>query len=70
LPQWEYRQLKLYNLPRKLDQIHLLNDFGRAGWQLFEITTANVAIMKRQVPQPASAKSPSRRPTASSALKT
>jgi hypothetical protein len=57
MPQWEYRKLKLFNLPRKLDQIHLLNDFVRAGWHLTEITAANVAIIRREISKRAPTKS-------------
>jgi hypothetical protein len=57
MSEWEYRQLKLYNLPRKLDQIQLLNDFGRAGRHLIEITADNIATLRREVPKRAPTKS-------------
>jgi hypothetical protein len=56
MPQCEYRRFNLFNLPRRIDQIHLLNDLRRAGWHLFDITAANVAILKREVSESAPAK--------------
>jgi hypothetical protein len=60
MPQCEYKKSNLFNLPRKIDQIHLLNDIVRVRWRLFDITAANVAIRKREIPDSAPAKSNSR----------
>jgi hypothetical protein len=68
MSQWEYEKLDLNDTPRKSDEIDVLNDAGQEGWELVAITPNNVAILKREVLQPASAKSPSRRATTSRAL--
>ena len=58
---WEYQKLNLNDLPRKADDVDLLNDAGKDGWDLVALTANNVAILKREVPQPAPAKSTVRR---------
>jgi hypothetical protein len=65
--QWEYEKLALNDLPRKTDEIDVLNDAGKDGWELIAITPNNVAILKRPIVRPAAAKSTSRRSTLSSA---
>jgi Domain of unknown function (DUF4177) len=45
--QWEYQKLDLNDLPRKADDIDVLNDAGKDGWELVAITANNVAILKR-----------------------
>jgi Domain of unknown function (DUF4177) len=60
--QWEYQKVDLHDVPRKHDEIDILNDAGKDGWELVAITTNNMAILKRQVPEPAAApKSPRRK---------
>ena len=59
--QWEYQKLNLNDLPRKADDIDLLNDAGKDGWDLVAITANSVAILKREVPQTAPSKSTVRR---------
>jgi hypothetical protein len=49
-PEWEYRQIHLSDLPRKVDEIDLLNDAGEDGWELVGIASNNVAYLKRQMP--------------------
>lgn len=36
--EWEYRKLDLNNLPRKAEDIDVLQDAGRDGWELVQIT--------------------------------
>jgi hypothetical protein len=67
MPQWEYQKLDLNDAPRGADEIVILNDAGRDGWELVAITPNNVAIFKRQVALP-SAQSTSRRPATSHVL--
>jgi hypothetical protein len=63
--QWEYRKIDLNNVPRKLDDIDLLNDGGKDGWELVGIASNSVAYLKRELEGPAPAAA-TRRRTASS----
>ena len=47
--QWEYRKLDLNQLPRKSNDVDLLNDAGEEGWELVGITSNNMAYLKREV---------------------
>jgi hypothetical protein len=60
MPQWQYRTIHLNDLPRKTDEIDLLNDAGEEGWELVVIAANNVAYLKRQIARPVtpSARSP------------
>lgn len=49
MPKWEYLVIDLSDLPRRIDEIDLLNDAGVNGWELVGITTNNKAYLKRQV---------------------
>ena len=53
MPQWEHRKIDLNNVPRKSDDIDLLNDAGDQGWELVTITTNSIAYFKRQLEVPA-----------------
>ena len=53
MPQWEHRKIDLNNVPRKTDDIDLLNDVGDQGWELVTITTNSMAYFKRQLEDPA-----------------
>jgi hypothetical protein len=46
---WEYRKIALSPLPRRTDEIDLLNDAGDQGWELISILANNVAYLKRQI---------------------
>ena len=46
---WKYRTIHLSDLPRKTDEIGLLNGAGAEGWELVGITANNIAYLKRQV---------------------
>lgn len=50
--QWEYRKLDLNQLPRKSNDVDLLNDAGEEGWELVGITSNNMAYLKREVAAP------------------
>ena len=49
MSQWEYRKLLLNETPRKTDDIDLLNDAGKDGWELIAITTNSVAYLRRSI---------------------
>jgi hypothetical protein len=49
--EWEYTKINLNELPRKTEDIDLLNDAGKAGWELIAITSNNVAYLKRGLAQ-------------------
>jgi anti-sigma regulatory factor (Ser/Thr protein kinase) len=65
MPQWDYRKINLNDVPRKSDDIDLLLDAGRDGWELVGITANNVAYLKRRVDEPGPTSAP-RRKTAGS----
>ena len=52
MPQWEYLVIDLSDLPRRTDEIDLLNDAGVNGWDLVGITTNNKAYLKRRAAEP------------------
>ncbi len=53
MPEWEYRKISLSETPRRGDDIDLLNDAGKDGWELVGISNNNVAYFKRQHEEPA-----------------
>lgn len=53
MPEWEYTRVNLNEVPRKTDDIDVLNDAGKAGWELVTITANNIAFLKRQIGEPA-----------------
>jgi hypothetical protein len=55
MPQWEHRKIDLNNVPRKADDIDLLNEAGDQGWELVTISTNSIAYFKRQLEDPAPA---------------
>ena len=63
MPQWEYSKRDLSEVPTKIDDIDLLNDAGRDGWELVSITANNIAYLKRPVGGSAAAPEPSAKPT-------
>jgi len=44
--QWEYRKINMNELPRKTDDIDLLEDAGADGWELVAINSLNIAYLK------------------------
>jgi hypothetical protein len=55
MPQWEYRKINLNDVPRKMEDIDLLDGAGDDGWELIAITSNNMAYFKRPLGEPASA---------------
>ena len=49
MPVWEYRIIRLNEAPPRRDALHLLNLAGEEGWELVEITSKNLAYLKRRV---------------------
>ena len=47
--QWEYRKINLNDTGRKTDDIDLLDNAGKSGWELVGIATNNVAYLKDEV---------------------
>jgi hypothetical protein len=52
MPQYEYRKIDLNSVPRKSDEINLLDAAGQQGWELVQITPNLVAYMKRLIDEP------------------
>ncbi|MET0651852.1 MAG: hypothetical protein ABWY63_04990 [Hyphomicrobiaceae bacterium] len=53
--QWEYLRLDLNDAPRRGDETGVLNRAGGEGWELVIVSRNGVAILKREIDQPASA---------------
>lgn len=66
MAQWEYSKIDLNDAPRKTDDIDLLNDAGKDGWELVGILSNNVAYLKRQIGAPAAVARTVRRKAATS----
>lgn len=62
---WEYRKIDLNEVPRKMDDLDLLNQAGEDGWELVGITPNSVAYLKRVVDDvlPAQEQKPAARTT-------
>jgi hypothetical protein len=46
---FEYEKINLNYIPRGGDDIDLLDELGKDGWELIAITANNIAYLKRQV---------------------
>ena len=46
---WEYRKIDLNSATRDTDDIDLLNDVGKRGWELVHIASNSIAYVKRQI---------------------
>jgi hypothetical protein len=51
MPAWEYRKIHLNEASARTDEIDLLNDAGKDGWEVVGITSNNIAYLKRSVEQ-------------------
>jgi hypothetical protein len=49
MPQWEYLRLDLSDTPRRGEEVDVLNNAGREGWELVTITNNGIAILKREI---------------------
>jgi hypothetical protein len=53
MPAWEYRKIHLNDVSPRGDEIDLLNDAGKDGWEVVGITSNNTAYLKRPIePEP------------------
>jgi len=62
MPQWEYSKRDLSEVPAKIDDVDLLNDAGRDGWELVAITANNIAYLKRPLGGSAAPAEPAAKP--------
>ena len=53
MSEWEYLKINLSELPRRSDDIDVLNDAGKESWELVAVTNFNIAFLKRMVSEPA-----------------
>jgi hypothetical protein len=62
MQEWEYSKVDLNDLPRRVEEIDLLNDAGAEGWEVIMITPNRIAYLKRLIerPTPAPSRSSSR----------
>ena len=58
---WEYLSIDLAYLPARTDDIDLLNEAGKQGWELVSILSNHIAYLRRQVDN--SVDTPADRPT-------
>jgi hypothetical protein len=49
MPGWEYLKINLNEVPRKRNDIGLLNDAGDEGWEVVAILPNNIAYLKREL---------------------
>jgi hypothetical protein len=47
--QWEYRKLNLNEVRRRTDDIDMLCEAGKDGWELVSISFNNIAYLKREI---------------------
>jgi hypothetical protein len=50
--QWKYRTIDLGDVPRKVDEIDLLDEAGEEGWELIAISVNIIAFQDRVFEQP------------------
>ena len=58
---WEYSKIDLNSAQRETDDIDLLNDMGKRGWELVHIGSNKIAYVKRQIAKEAATTGTSRR---------
>ena len=61
MAQWEYSKIDLSNLPPRTDDVDLLDDAGKDGWELVGIAANNFAYLKRRSDDGAAAAEPPRK---------
>ena len=61
MPGWEYTKRDLNNATPRSDDIDLLNEVGRDGWELVTITANNLAYLKRPLETTAAPAEPPQR---------
>jgi H-NS histone C-terminal domain len=49
---WEYRKIDLNDQPRRSNEIDVLCDAGKDGWELVTILPNHMAYLKREVADP------------------
>jgi hypothetical protein len=49
MAQWEYRKVDFGFLPRKVTDVDVLNELGKASWELVHIAPNNIAYFKRHL---------------------
>ena len=52
MTRWEYRKFDLNDVPRRADDIDVLLNAGKDGWELVAVTTNNIAYLKRPLEDP------------------
>jgi hypothetical protein len=58
---WEYDKFDLNNVPRKTEDIDLLDDAGKGGWELVHIASNGIAYLKRRTMEEVAAKAVTRK---------
>lgn len=56
MPRWEYDKIDLNDVPHRTEDIDLLNEAGKNGWELVHIANNKIAHLKRLTPEPESVK--------------
>jgi len=49
VPRWEYDKIDLKSVTPKAEDIDILNEVGKDGWELVIIATNHVAYLKRPI---------------------
>ena len=61
MAQWEYCKVDLGAVPLNANDVDVLNDLGKEGWELVNITRNSIAYLKRQLAPPPAPESVRRR---------
>jgi hypothetical protein len=64
MPERKYLTIDLNDLPRKTENVDMLNDAGEEGWELVTITVDHIAYLKRQVAKRRARSTPTTAPAA------
>jgi hypothetical protein len=49
---WEDLRLDLTDIPRRGEEVDLLNRAGGEGWELVTVTNIGIALLKREIASP------------------